>query len=313
MDKPKATAKDFFLWFGAMIALYWSVFAFVALIFDYINHAFPDPLSYNYGGYSSSVSYEMASLVVLVPVFFVLMRIIRRDIALDPSRQEIWVRRWALVLTLFVAGVAIAGDLITLIKYFFDGDVTLSFILKVLVVLLIAGGGFMHFLADLRGYWTQHPKKLNMVTGAVGLLVLISIVAGFFIVGTPWQAREYRFDEQRVSDLQNVQWQVVNYWQAKQTLPSALTDLNDPISGFIAPRDPATGTEYEYAVLGANSFKLCAVFSAVTQSGKPSARSVVAVPYSSNDSRGNDSWQHDTGRTCFERSIDPELYPPIKR
>ena len=124
MDKAKATPKDFFLWAGAMAALYGAVIAFIGLLFDYINYALPDALAYYYGGnpYQGSVAYEMASLIVLAPLCLILMRVIRREIARDPSRNEIWVRRWALFLTLFVAGATIAIDLIVLLTTFFRGE-----------------------------------------------------------------------------------------------------------------------------------------------------------------------------------------------
>src|SRR4030081_3886133 len=103
MDKPRTTPKDFFLWAGAMVALYISVFSFLGLVFDYINYAFPNPLqTYYVDPYQSGISYEMASLIVMFPLFFVLMWIIHRDIVRDTSRREIWVRRWALMLTLFL-------------------------------------------------------------------------------------------------------------------------------------------------------------------------------------------------------------------
>ena len=44
MDKPKVTPKDFFLWAGAMLSLYVSVFSLLSLIFSYIDRAFPDAL-----------------------------------------------------------------------------------------------------------------------------------------------------------------------------------------------------------------------------------------------------------------------------
>ena len=104
----KTTPKDFFLWAGAMVSFYWSVVAFIFLTFDYINFAFPNPLSsFNSDPYQSSIPYDMASIIVLFPIYLVLMWIIRRDIAEDSSRSEIWIRRWALLFTLFVAGVAL--------------------------------------------------------------------------------------------------------------------------------------------------------------------------------------------------------------
>ena len=317
MDKPKATAKDFFLWFGAMVALYWSVFALVSLIFDYLNYAMPDALQYFSGDpYSSSISYEMASLIVLSPIFLVLMRIIRRSIGRDASRAEIWVRRWALVLTLFIAGATVAGDLIALVQYFFNGDITLRFLLKVIVLLLVVGGLFLHFLADLKGYWQANPRKSRLIGIATGVLVLVTIVAGFLIVGTPWQARTYRYDDQKVSDMQMIQNQIVSYWQAKQKLPKALADLDDPISGYSAPSDPQTGAAYEYIVTGTHSFKLCTSFNAQTQSYSLSAIArmapVAPVGYPSKASTP-DNWQHGAGRVCFKRTIDPQLYPPLTK
>src|SRR3989344_1031476 len=103
--KPKVTPKEFFLWAGAMITLYASVFAFISLIFSYLNYAMPDALQYYSGDpYSSGVSYEMASLLVLFPIFLVISHIIIRDIVRDATRADVWIRRWAIYLTLFVAG-----------------------------------------------------------------------------------------------------------------------------------------------------------------------------------------------------------------
>src|SRR5206468_2266860 len=104
------TPKDFFLWVGAMIALYVAVFNYIALVWDYIDYAFPDPLRYYVDPYQSGISWEMATLIVLSPLFLVLMWFIHREIKRDHSRAGTWVRRWALFLTLFIAAVTIAVD-----------------------------------------------------------------------------------------------------------------------------------------------------------------------------------------------------------
>ena len=243
MDKPKTTPKDFFLWAGAMVAFYWSVLAFIFLIFDYIDYTFPNPLSYYPADhYQSGISYEMASIIVLLPLFMFLMRLIRKGIAADPSRKEIWVRRWALILTLFIAGVAMAVDLITLLTTFLSGEaLTTSFLLKVLVIFLVAAGVFMHFGADLKGYWDAFPMRKRAVEAGVAILAVVTIGSGFFIVGTPAEARLARFDAQKVSDLQNIQSQVVYYWQAKQKLPAEIADLNNSLAYGPVPADVQTG------------------------------------------------------------------------
>ena len=316
MDKPKVTPKDFFLWAGAMVSLYVSVFSFISLIFDYINYTFPDPLQYfPTNPYSGSISYEMASLIVMFPIFLILMRVINNDIARDPTRRDIWIRRWALYLTLFIAALALAGDLITLIMYFLNGEITIRFIAKVFVVFAVAAAGFLHFVADLRGFWEQNRNQARSVGLATGGLILITVLSGFFIIGTPWEARLYRFDEQKVGDLQNIQYQIVNYWQQKQTIPPALADLYDPIQGNILPRDPQTGEQYAYAILGTYSFKLCATFNAETPARSADAANSPAVPVSPVGSKlvQNETWYHPAGEFCFNRGIDPQRYPPYSK
>jgi hypothetical protein len=315
MDKPKTTPKDFFLWAGAVVAFYWTVIAYIYLVFDYINYAFPNALTYYPSDpYQGGISYEMASIIVLLPLYMFLMRIIRGDISRDPSRKEIWVRRWALILTLFVAGITMAVDLITLLTTFLNGEtLTLAFLLKVLVIFLIAAGVFMHFIADLRGYWETFPERRNWVRIGVAILAVVTIAAGFFIVGTPAQARLARFDAQKINDLQNIQSQVVSYWQAKQKLPVVLNDLNNSLNYGPLPMDAQTGQPYGYQATGALSFKLCAVFNAQSRANQGAT---YAQPMAITPAGGKlsvpDNWQHAAGQVCFDRTIDPSFYPPIK-
>lgn len=315
MDKPKTTAKDFFLWAGAMVTFYWSVIATILLIINYIDYTFPNALAYlPVNPYESGISNEMASIIVLLPLYMFLMHLIRKDAVQDPSRNEIWVRRWAIILTLFVAGVAIAIDLIMLLTTFLSGEeLTIAFLLKVLVVLLVAAGVFMHFIADLKGYWDMFPKRKKAVSIGVAVLAVAVIGAGFFIVGTPGQARLARFDAQKVSDLQNIQYRITNYWQAKQKLPAAITDLADAIQYGPLPVDPQTNASYVYEVTGKLSFKLCAVFNAEGRGNQNQDMHFRATPMPA-DSKGmqQDNWEHGSGQVCFDRTIDPSFFPPFK-
>lgn len=310
MHSLKVTPKDFFLWVGAMVALYGSAIAFITLLFQYINYAFPDPLGYSYvDPFSGGMRFAMASLIVLVPVAIALMRLIRNDIKETPAKSELWIRRWALMLTLFITGAAIVIDLIVLINNFLGGDLTTPFILKVLVVLSVAGLAFMHFLADLWGYWTENPGRAQVVGYSVGILVVAAIISGFFIMGTPGEVRLKRFDSQKVSDLQNIQYQIVNFWQQKERLPDTLNEVADPLSGASIPKDPQSGEEYRYEKTGPMTFKLCAAFNAQSTPEEASRARAYEPLYGAESW----NWQHGEGEQCFERTIDPERYPPYEK
>lgn len=309
---PSKTApKDFFLWLGAVISLYGSIASFITLLFEYIQYAFPDQLAGYTDPYGGAVRFAMAALIVLVPTLVTLFYVIRRSIAQEAGKAHIWVRRWAIVLTLFIAAITILIDLITLINTFLGGEITIRFGLKVLVVLLVAIGVFVHFLADQRGYWLTHTKKAYLVGMAVLALTAVAIVSGFFIIGTPQQVRAQKYDAQRVNDLQSIQSQVLAYWQQKRELPYSLSVLNDDFSGYREPFDPETGSEYEYTIDGSKSvsaedgkvsFALCATFS--TTGGQAAATTLVRSI--------GDSWSHYPGKNCFGRTIDPTLYPAVQ-
>ncbi len=172
----------------------------------------------------------------------------------------------------------------------------------------------MHFIADIRGYWLQFPDRARMVGWGAGALILLSVIAGFFIMGTPGQVRLYRFDDQKITDLQSIQWQLLNYWQSKGVLPESLEQLNDPLTGTIVPMDPQSGASYKYTKSAALTFSLCATFNAETQPNSPSApRGTIAAPiYQNVDDLNSEPWTHTAGEQCFERTIDPERYPTSK-
>ena len=297
------------------MSLYMSVFSFLSLLFKYLDYAFPNLFQgYYVDPYQSGISYYMASLIVMFPLFFVLMYLIHRDIARDRNRSEVWVRRWALVFTLFIAGITMAIDLIVLLNTFLSGEtLTTPFLFKVALVFLVSAGVCMHFIADLWGYWGEFPERLHRVGYGAGLLVVLAIGAGFFIVGTPMQARVALLDSERVADLQNIQSQVLYYWQHEGKLPGGIAELNDSISNYSVPTDPQNGQSYRYVVDGAHTFELCATFGR-DSNGEPqptSGYASVPVPAGSVGgtlSMGN-NWQHGTGQTCFIRTIDPALYP----
>jgi hypothetical protein len=128
-----------------------------------------------------------------------------------------------------------------------------------------------------------------------------------------------RFDSQRVNDLTNIQYQVVNYWQQKSALPANLDALEDPLYGTRIPTDPETKEAYEYTVKGTTTFELCANFDLAWEDTKGRGEYGYGGGYGIRDMAypyyfpENENWKHEAGRSCFERTIDPEKYPPFPK
>ena len=102
-------------------------------------------------GLARSMRWSVATLLVAFPVFAFTAHRVGREVARDASRRLSAVRRWLTYLTLFVAAAVLVGDLVTLVYCALGGELSLRFVLKVLVAGAIAGTVFAWYLADLRG------------------------------------------------------------------------------------------------------------------------------------------------------------------
>src|SRR3989344_4156306 len=146
----KITAKDFFIQLGAIVTFYASTIALVTLLFEVINFAYPKVTNY-YQYYFPSISLQVAVLIVAFPLFLILSWMLQKSYAQEPSLREAPIRKWLAYITLFIAGGVIAGDLITVIYMFLDGqELAIGFVLKVLTLLIISGGIFAYYLREIR-------------------------------------------------------------------------------------------------------------------------------------------------------------------
>jgi hypothetical protein len=305
----KTTPKDFFLHISSVVTLYVSVVSLVNLLFSIINKVFPDQLEVYYRDpYAGALRIAIASLLIVFPLYLVLARFINRDIELTPAKADIWPRKWFTYLTIFLAGLALAIDLIVLVNAFLGGELTIRFLLKILTLLIVIGLVFMYYITDLR-------KGMNMTAGDRRMWRIIAIVAvalslitGFVVLGSPMTARKMRLDDQKTSDLQQIQWQIVNYWQQKEKLPMTFTELKDPISGQYIPKDVQFGRDYEYKVVDGDTFSLCAQFNLPSEKEQSSISKPISY-----GGEISENWQHPAGTHCFERTIDPQRYPPFSK
>ena len=299
--------KDFFLYIAAMVALYVSAISLLALLFQYINILFPDQLDYYIDPYSGAIRFAIASLVIIFPAYVFLTRILNQDLRANPQKRELGIRKWLIFFTLFIAGATIIIDLIVLVNTFLGGDLTTRFILKVVSVLVVIGGAFWYYFEALKGRWEREEALSKKIGGFVSLVVLVSIISGFFIMGSPQSLRDLRFDQNKTNDLENIQWQVVNYWQQKGSVPKTLEDLKDPIGNYVIPVDKQTGESYGYRKLSGLSFELCAEFNLEGGSIGNDLRRPPKIAEPFDIESGN--WDHGIGLECFKRVIDPDLYP----
>jgi len=331
LTKSRFSVGFFFLCLGVLVTLITSVVSFLNLVFETLNKRFPDVLnsSYQYG--YSTYEYEgirmaLSTLIIFFPIYLVVSYFWKKFYDRGVGDIDTLIRKWVMYVILFLSSLIVVVDLVTLVRYFISGEITSRFIYKALTVLAVAGLVGFYYVFLLK----DRQSKANMIFGIVGVVLVVAAISwSFAILGSPMKQRLLRLDDRRVSDLQNIQYQVINYWQQKEKLPADLKELANPLSGYSLPVEPEfeKGKTYEYAIKGPLTFELCATFSLPMPKGWREYSGgggvipmpgvyyekdmAVSYPYPYPGYGANESWDHQEGRTCFERTIDKDLYPPF--
>ena len=149
--RPYLSAREAFLYLVLFATLYLTAYHLGSLLFDLINRAFPDPAMTDFGRQvGRSMRWSIASVIIAFPVFVYVARYLGRELARNPVKRLSAVRRWLTYLTLFLAATVLIGDMITLVYNVLGGELGIRFVLKVLVVAVIAGTIFGYYLWDMR-------------------------------------------------------------------------------------------------------------------------------------------------------------------
>ncbi len=291
-------ARDAFLHLLMFVSFFTTAISSVTLMFSYINKWLPDAAFsdyYYYDDNNSGIRWGLASLIVAFPLFLWISRILHREMEQHVEKAASGIRRWLTYFTLFVAASTLMGDVITLVFYLLNGELTLRFLLKVLVVLYVAGAGFYFFFRSMKlspatPEWKRHNATFRWVAITS---VAIVFVLGALIIGSPSNERARRIDENRISDLKTIQQEIRNITLdqmgptpiQKEALPVDLKAVQAN-AVYTQPNiaDPETGLPYEYIVTSPTTFDLCATFETVR------------------NQTYDIFWNHETGRQCF--SVD---------
>ena len=309
----KNLPRDVVLYLLSIVTLVASAVSFGILVFQYINIYFPDLINDYYfsaSSYYGTIRQSLATLIVIFPVYVWVSRFLKKDIEVNPEKRDLRIRKWLLYLTLLVASLVIIGDLVTLINTYLNGEITSRFILKVLTIIFISGSVFYHYYFELReaGSKKREFVGIGLYSWFVIGVVVFAVVSGFFIAGSPQNQRIIRFDEIRVRDLSSLQSYVINYWQKKNELPSNLDQVANDILGILIPRDPKTGVQYEYKILSNLKFELCATFEIANFEQQGVGASKPVPVRDDNFGYEMNVWRHGAERTCFQRTIDPDIF-----
>jgi hypothetical protein len=199
--------------------------------------------------------------------------------------------------------MAMLGDVITLVFSLLEGELSIRFLLKVLVVLISAGLTFTYYFVSLRLPVNDvKAKKFHRTFGIVAIAIAaISIVWGIVLAGSPATERARKFDDRRVEDIQAIKSEVLDitlgdtrYVPATERkilkpIPATLDEVAAQATYMkLNTKDPETGAAYAYTKSDDRHFSVCATFNDIR------------------DEQYDILWNHPAGEHCYQFDVlDP--------
>ena len=281
-----------------------AAFSTGAILFLAIDIFVKDPANrifFDLGGFAR---FNAAVLIASLPVLLLVRRAIMRDIALNPANRIAPVVRTLAYITLLITSLIMVCDMVVVLMGFLNGDLTITFILKSVVVLLLAGGIFLWYTSGLafeekmgdseekqssihESQWRPRLAWAGFLTASLSLMLVL------WIAGNPFNQRLVRLDRQRVSDLRSLQGAISRFHKKEKRLPDSLSELkNSPDSYIERTADAITKKPYLYKQIDQTSYRLGAVFDLATPAADDS------------NARSRDGfYQHDAGLQTFDLNV----------
>lgn len=341
INNNKTSFKDIFLYLAIVVTLITSVTNYFTIIFRAIEEKWKDTALTIVNSYSNaddeSVRFAIASLCVMFPLYLLFSYIVSQDITKFLYKKDLLIRKIVIYATLFITTFTCIGVLISVIYTYLGGDLSMRFAMKALAVLSLAvlTLGYYYY-AYVRNYAKKTYIPILFGVGSFALVAVL-VVWSVMLIGTPSQVRNRKIDSVRLSNLSDIQGNIVNtYVQNKNTLPSKLADLNNVFSAYVAPVDPVTKEAYEYKIIQQPNFRtnyttgkkemesnavfeLCANF--ITERNVGDEKNMpIQIPLGGNvekmyaassyyyDGDTAPFWNHKSEKTCFKRVMTPDMY-----
>ncbi len=292
------TPRDFFIYLLSIITLYVFFINLIFLLFAIINFYLPSPLNNYEINYNASLRWHIAALFITFPVYLYTTVMIRKDFLHYPEKRNLKIRRWLLYFTLFLAINIMMSDLGVLFYHFLGGEITAGFLYKTLIIFFSVACLFGFYFKDLHQGWSSLQAALWL--WFIVILVLLTLIMGFHLTGTPNLARNQALDNKRINNLTTIQMEVIHYWQHNHRLPPSLDVLTNTLTGYSVPSDPITQLPYGYRVVSPSTFELCADFSTMSQDRNAYQPNI------------NWNWSHPAGLYCFQRKVSPSTLLNIR-
>lgn len=149
-------------------------------------------------------------------------------------------------------------------------------------------------------------NKYYFALGALGFAILLAIIGGFSIVGSPITKKAQALDKQRINDFTQIKYAIDNYYLKHNLLPKSLDDVKNENTSYtpINTEDPETKKIYKYQAKSLISYELCTEFSTDTKINSSADRTTPTF------STFETPTEHSKGYQCISYTTYSSAYGP---
>lgn len=298
----KNSAKFAFFYLLSLVGLLFVSLSTGMIIFQIINKYIVDVIDTSNYFSSSDLKFAISALIISAPVFYLTMKQIYKNLYSGELEKDSGIRKWLSYFVLLVSSVVMIGWLIATLNNFFDGELTTKFILKALTALSIAATIFSFYFYDIKREQTAEVKDkvIKIYFYASLLVIIISFIASLFVVESPTQTRNRKFDVVIINDFYAIDSALNSYYADKGKLPESLQELQAETIYLQDDvlKDSATNQFYKYQVIEDKKYELCATFKSANKNTNPNDFESYADP----------RWLHEAGYQCIKNKIE-SIYP----
>lgn len=256
------SAKYAFYYLLSLVALIFTALSVGMIAFGIIDKSISDALSYN--SVDGQFKFAISALFIAGPIFYLMSYLINKGLQSGDLDKESAVRRWLTYFIILVSSLIILGVFIGIMNNFLSGELTTSFILKALSMIVIAALVFSFYFYDIkRDNVTEKNKIVKIFFFATAALVFAAFIAAWFFVESPKVARAKRLDQIVINNIYSLESAVNTYYEKTKTLPENLEQIKSNADIFLDTKsfvDPETNKAIDYKKTGEKTFEFCAEF-----------------------------------------------------
>ena len=256
------SAKYAFYYLLSLVALIFTALSVGMIAFGIIDKSIPDAL--NYSSVDGQFKFAISALFIAGPIFYIMSYLINKGLRNGDLDKDAGVRRWLTYFIILVSSLIILGVFIGVMNSFLSGDVTTSFILKMLSMIVIASLVFSFYFYDIKRDDVKESNKVILIFFfATAVLVLSAFISAWFFIESPKMARAEKFDQQLISNIYSLENAVNAYYEKTKSLPENVEQLKNNTDLYLnneAFNDPETGRLIDYKKTSDKTFEFCAEF-----------------------------------------------------